>query len=181
MKKFVLFALNCTYFPTVSFTSETPSETASNVAAAASFIFSSSSFLLLICDVWRIIVVLLLLNLWLFLSCWCFPLKFDIFFFSSSRTERLPFLPKEEKSKSQERVKNRGNSSQLSLYRIQRERERVCDDVNVNDKYDGRQTKCVYLLFRFFFFLGLLLFLFQTRDRAYFVLGDVFDSSHTSL
>ena len=47
---------------------------------------------------------------------------------------------------------------------------------------DGRQTKCVYLLFKFFFFLGfLLLSLFQKRESIYLVLGDVFDSSRTSL
>ena len=70
------------------------------------------------------------------------------------------------------------NSSQLS------ERESLRRDVrnDVEDKNDGRQTKCVYLLFRFFFFLGfLLLSLFQKRESIYFVLGDVFDSSRTSL
>ena len=70
------------------------------------------------------------------------------------------------------------NSSQLS------ERESLRRDVrnDVEDKNDGRQTKCVYLLFRFFFFLGfLLLSLFQKRESIYLVLGDVFDSSRTSL
>ena len=43
MKKFVLFASNCTNFPTASFTSDTPSDTASYAAAAASFM---ASFLL---------------------------------------------------------------------------------------------------------------------------------------
>ena len=119
-----------------------------------------------------------------------FPLFDDeakAFFSSSSRFLSLSllcfFLPHSLKRRSQTPQKKEyhrigENSSQLS------ERESLRRDVrnDAEDKNDGRQTKCVYLLFKFFFFLGfLLLSLFQKRESIYLVLGDVFDSSRTSL
>lgn len=159
MKKFVLFALNCTYFPTVSFTSETPSETASNVAAAASFILLLIWFV--ICDdvLWRI----------RFVGSGYFSLVgvFPFFRFFFSRSTQVAFLAERREVKKSRKSGTRIGKILLNyLYNSEREREFATTYVNdVNDKNDGRQTKCVYLLFRFFFFLSLLLFLFQTHEN----------------
>ena len=119
-----------------------------------------------------------------------FPLFDDECFFFEQQQVKLPLslscfffalLTQEEKSNT---TKERVSSYRGKFFSIIRERESLRRDVrnDVEDKNDGRQTKCVYLLFRFFFFLGfLLLSLFQKRESIYLVVGDVFDSSRTSL
>ena len=137
MKKFVLFASNCTNFPTASFTSDTPSDTASYAAAAASFIASLFSFFLLLRDFsfsmertskeWTLISSLSEEYRCCCWWWWCFPFFCfgDVFLYRRKKKGKNSSQIKKRKTKRRPFFLSALSFCQLS-------------------KRDGRQTKCVF-------------------------------------